>query len=289
MALAAAITVGFLLITGCGGTGVTRQPPSAPPTTPATAPSPGTATPGGTPAPARTGDQHAPPDFVVLSDVDPTILTDIRYATPHNFVGRPITGYREPLCLLARQAAEALHRVQVAARARGYSLKVYDCYRPQQAVDDFIHWAQQPGEQQMKGEFYPGVTKSALFPDGYIGGPTAHSRGATVDLTLVALPPRSQRAYVPGESLVPCTAPVTRRFPDSTIDMGTGFDCFDPLSHTADPRITGTQQQNRASLTGLMAGGGFTNYRNEWWHYTLDGEPHPDTYYNFPVARSAVG
>jgi D-alanyl-D-alanine dipeptidase len=241
------------------------------------------------PMPAPTASEpHAPAGFVVLSDVDPSIRTDIRYAGPHNFVGRPIAGYREPLCVLTWAAADALHRVQTAALARNHTIKVYDCYRPQRAVNDFVAWAKQPGEQQMKAEFYPRVEKSRLFDEGYIGEPTAHSRGSTLDLTLVAMPPLAQPSYTPGQPLVPCTAPVDERFPDNSVDMGTGFDCFDPLAHTADPAVTGTARDNRMLLKRLMADAGFTNYPREWWHYSYAPEPYPDTYFDFPVARSAV-
>jgi D-alanyl-D-alanine dipeptidase len=220
--------------------------------------------------------------------VDPSILQDIRYATPHNFVGRPITGYLEPLCILTRSAAQALERVQAQANARGYTLKVYDCYRPQRAVDDFVAWAKDPAQQSMKGEFYPDVDKADLFADGYIGAPTAHSRGSTMDLTLVALPPRAQSAFTAGQPLVSCTAPAAQRFPDNSIDMGTGFDCFDPRAHTADASITAAQRGNRMLLVQWMAAAGFANYPDEWWHYSLTNEPFPHTYFNFPVAREAL-
>ncbi|MGW2627065.1 M15 family metallopeptidase [Micromonospora taraxaci] len=229
------------------------------------------------------------PGFVVLTDLDPRIHTDIRYATPHNFVGRPITGYREPLCLLTRQAAEALRRVQDAALAGGHSLKVYDCYRPQPAVDDFVAWAKRPDEQQTKAEFYPDVAKNRLFADGYIGAPTAHSRGSTMDLTLVDEPPASQPPYRVGQPLVACTAPRGQRFADNSIDMGTGFDCFDSRAHTADARITGAPRDNRRLLQRLMTDAGFVNYDREWWHYSLRDEPYPDTFFAAPVARSSVG
>ncbi|NJC73114.1 M15 family metallopeptidase [Planosporangium thailandense] len=261
---------------------------------PATASATASPTPTGTPttsptaAPEPSVDVHAPAGLVALSDVDPTILQDIRYATPHNFVGRPVVGYLEPMCILTRQAAEALHQVQTAARAKGYSLKVYDCYRPQRAVDDFINWGKRLEDQKMKAEFYPTLDKSVLFDQGYIAGPTAHSRGSTMDLTLVALPARAQRAYVPGENLLPCTAPQAQRFPDNSIDMGTGFDCFDSLTHTLDPRVTGQQMTNRLLLKQLMGNAGFKNYAEEWWHYSLSHEPYPDTYFNFPVARAAL-
>lgn len=276
-AVAVAVVV---LAAGC------QRPPPPPPPSPTPSPTPApTASPAPSPTPSR---PRAPEDFVVLADVDPSVRTDVRYATAHNFVGRPITGYPEPLCLLTRRAAEALHRVQVAALAQGRSLKVYDCYRPQRAVDDFVAWAKSPAEQQMKAEFYPTVAKDRLFAEGYIGAPTAHSRGSTLDLTLVAVPTADQPAYAPGQPLVSCTAPQVRRFPDNSVDMGTGFDCFDPLAHTADPRITGAARDNRMLLKRLMAAQGFENYPNEWWHYRLTDEPYPKTYFDFPVARSSL-
>jgi D-alanyl-D-alanine dipeptidase len=272
------------------------EPPRPTPTiaTPASAsplPTPGSptsrpvATPPGTTPPGAGG----LPGFVVLTDFDPRIHADIRYATAHNFVGRPIAGYREPLCLLTRQAAEALRRVQDAALARGHSLKVYDCYRPQSAVDDFVAWSKRPGEQQTKAEFYPDLAKGRLFADGYIGAPTAHSRGSTMDLTLVDEPAASQPPYRPGQSLVACTAPRAQRFPDNSIDMGTGFDCFDARAHTDDPRITGPARDNRRLLRRLMTDAGFVNYDREWWHYRLRDEPYPDRFFSAPVARSSVG
>lgn len=240
------------------------------------------------PAPSPTPAQsRAPIGFVVLTDVDPTIETDVRYATAHNFVGRPIVGYAEPLCVLTRPAAEALARVQRAARSTGHRLKVYDCYRPQRAVDDFVTWARQPDER-MKGEFYPRVAKSALFDEGYLGSPTSHSSGSTVDLTLVPDPPPSQRPYTPGEPLVSCVAPVGERFPDNGVDMGTGYDCFDRLAHTAASGISETARRNRELLKRLMSEEGFTNYPREWWHYRYAADPHPGRYFDFPVARSAL-
>ncbi|MBM7494684.1 D-alanyl-D-alanine dipeptidase [Micromonospora luteifusca] len=267
---------------------------SRPEPRPAPQPTPVSPTPRPTPVPSPTSASPVPaadrlPGFVVLTDVDPRIHADIRYATAHNFVGRPITAYREPLCLLTRQAAEALRRVQDAALAGGHSLKVYDCYRPQPAVDDFVAWSKRPGEQQTKAEFYPDVAKNRLFAEGYIGAPTAHSRGSTMDLTLVDEPAASQSPYRVGQPLVACTAPRGQRFADNSIDMGTGFDCFDARAHTADPRITGTVRDNRRLLQRLMTDAGFVNYAREWWHYSLRDEPYPDTFFTAPVARSSVG
>ncbi|USX54235.1 M15 family metallopeptidase [Lentzea sp. HUAS12] len=226
---------------------------------------------------------HATSGFVVLSDVDPTIRHDIRYYTAHNFVGTRVDGYRAPLCILTRQAAKALRTVQRQVLRQGYTLKVYDCYRPQRAVDHFVRWARDLGDQRMKPEFYPRVDKTRLFEDGYIAEKSGHSRGSTLDLTIVKLPPRYQRPYVPGERLVDCAAP--DRFPDNTVDMATGYDCFDTLSHTDDPRVTGQAKAHRQLLKTAMAQAGFRNLPEEWWHFTLNDEPFPDTYFDFPVTR----
>jgi zinc D-Ala-D-Ala dipeptidase len=233
--------------------------------------------------------RKAPAAFVSLHTLDPSILLDIRYFTTHNFVGRRIHGYRAPLCILTRPAAEGLARAQAALVPQGYTLKVYDCYRPQRAVDDFVRWARRLHDQRMKREFYPRVDKSRLFADGYIAERSGHSRGSTMDLTLVKLPARKQPKWRRGTfGLVPCFAPYDERFPDNTIDMGTGYDCFDTLAHTLDPRIQGVQRDNRLLLKSAMETAGFTNYVNEWWHYTLRDEPFPDTYFNFPVSRRAL-
>jgi D-alanyl-D-alanine dipeptidase len=238
---------------------------------------------------AADGPKKAPRAFVALDRVDRTILHDIRYTTRHNFVGRRIRGYRAPLCILTRPAARALARVQAAVTAQGYTLKVYDCYRPQRAVDHFVRWAQRLRDQKMKREFYPRVDKSRLFDDGYIAERSGHSRGSTVDLTLVKLPAREQPRWTRGRfGLVSCFAPYGERFPDNTIDMGTGYDCFDTLSHTLDERIQGEARANRLLLKDAMEAAGFTNYENEWWHYTLADEPFTDRYFDFPVSRRAL-
>ena len=242
-----------------------------------------------TAAPAAKKPKKAPAAFVSLHDVAPSILLDIRYFTRHNFIGRRIHGYRAPLCILTRDAAEGLARVQEAVVAQGYTLKVYDCYRPQRAVNDFVRWARRLRDRRMKREFYPRVDKSRLFADGYIAERSGHSRGSTMDLTLVALPAKRQPRWTRGRfGLVNCFAPYDERFPDNTIDMGTGYDCFDTLAHTLDPRIQGVQRENRLRLKTAMEAAGFTNYENEWWHYTLANEPFPDTFFDFPVSRRAL-
>ncbi|MFF8291975.1 M15 family metallopeptidase [Streptomyces sp. NPDC016309] len=244
----------------------------------------------GAPTARATPEPKAPEEFVALRSVDPTIIQEMRYTTEHNFVGEPVDGYRQPVCILTRPAAEALHRAQLRLLRQGHSLKVYDCYRPQRAVDHFVRWAKDLQDERMKAEFYPLVAKSRLFADGYIAENSGHSRGSTVDLTIVKLPAVPTRPYVPGERLVPCHAPREERFPDNSIDMGTGFDCFDTLSHTDDPRVQGAQRANRQLLKGTLGTEGFANLPEEWWHFTYKPEPFPATYFDFPVSlRSVAG
>jgi len=228
--------------------------------------------------------------FVILQDIDPTILSDIRYATAHNFVGDPVDGYPVAACILTRPTAEALSRAQREFIEDGFTMKVYDCYRPQRAVDDFVGWAADLTDQRMKDEFYPRVDKSALFADGYIAARSGHSRGSTIDLTLVALPAEQPpvQPYTPGRPLLDCAAPQALRFPDDSVDMGTGFDCFDTLANTVDPRIDGEQAKNRRLLAEGLDRHGFVNYDKEWWHFTFQPEPYPDTFFDFPVDPAAL-
>lgn len=240
-----------------------------------------------TSAPAAT-EPKAPMDFVALRTVDPTILQEMRYFTPHNFVGERIDGYEKPMCILTRPAAEALHKAQTQLLRQGYTLKVYDCYRPQRAVNHFVRWAEDLHDQALKAEFYPNVDKTRLFEDGYIAAKSGHSRGSTMDLTIVKLPVKPTKPYFPGEPLVSCYAPQDERFPDNSVDMGTGFDCFDTLAHTLDPRIQGEQRANRLLLKNTLEGLGFVNLAEEWWHYTFKPEPYPDTYFDFPVSSTSL-
>jgi D-alanyl-D-alanine dipeptidase len=225
----------------------------------------------------------APSSFVALDDVDPTILQDMRYATKYNFVGRRIDGYREPVCILTRRAARALKRAQSELEPKGYTLKVYDCYRPQRAVDHFARWAENDS-RTMKREFYPRVSKHRLFDLGYIAHRSGHSRGSTVDLTLVRRPAPPQPTWSRREfGLVSCTAARRRRFPDNSIPMGTSYDCFDVRAHTLNSR--GRVRRNRLLLERTMEAAGFEGYAKEWWHFTLRDERHPDRYFDFPVER----
>jgi D-alanyl-D-alanine dipeptidase len=228
----------------------------------------------------------APGQFVALDRVDATIRQDMRYATAYNFVGRRISGYREPVCILTRRAARALRRAQADLRPRGYGLKVYDCYRPTRAVAQFARWAENPADQKMKREFYPRVDKRRVFELGYVAHRSGHSRGSTVDLTLVRLPAKAQPRW--DGRLRSCTARYRRRFADNGVNMGTGYDCIDPRAHTFDARIKGRAHRNRLRLRRAMDKAGFAPYDNEWWHFTLRGEPYPETYFDFAVARNSV-
>jgi len=232
--------------------------------------------------------QKAPAGFVSLKAEVPSIKVEMRYLTYHNFIGRPIRGYRDPLCIVTRETAEALFRAQTRVRRQGYTLKVYDCYRPQRAVDDFVAWGKRLEDQRMKGEFYPRVRKRDVFKDGYIATKSGHSRGSTVDLTLVRRPAAKQERYHRGDRLRDCAAPRSKRFRDNSIDMGTGYDCFDPLSHPFNGRITGKQRANRLKLRRAMVAQGFKGLETEWWHFTLRGERYEDRYFDFPVSRASL-
>jgi D-alanyl-D-alanine dipeptidase len=168
--------------------------------------------------------------------------------------------------------------------AQGYTLKAYDCYRPQRAVDDFVAWAQDPDDDTTRAEFYPRLEKDVLFPQGYILEKSGHSRGSTIDLTIVPEGAGVSPAWTVGDPLVDCTAKVGERFPDTSVDMGTGFDCFDPKSATETTKITDEQEANRRVLVDAMTAADFTNLPEEWWHYTLTDEPYPDTYFDVPIS-----
>ncbi|MGH4020993.1 MAG: M15 family metallopeptidase [Pseudonocardiaceae bacterium] len=237
--------------------------------------------------PDRSGSSAQPTapeqSFVSITQVEPSIIVETRYFTGHNFVGERIRGYNAPRCMLTRQAAQALARVQRDLEPFGLAVKTYDCYRPQRAVDHFVEWAKDRSDTEMKAEFYPNVDKANLFRDGYIAERSGHSRGSTVDLTIVPLPVGPQDRYVQGEPLNSCVLPQQQRFEDNGLDMGTGFDCFDPLSNTENPTIGDEQQQNRLLLNTLMERHGFEYLPEEWWHFTLRDEPYPDTYFDFPI------
>jgi D-alanyl-D-alanine dipeptidase len=203
-----------------------------------------------------------PQGFVDAAAVVDRLVVDMRYFGSDNFVGARIDGYEAPRCYLTRPAAAALARVQQELAGQGLGLKVFDCYRPTRAVAHFVRWARDLKDIARKADFYPEVDKRDLFRLGYIAPQSGHSRGSTVDLSLVRLAP----GQLPVE-----------------LDMGTRFDFFGVQSWPSSRAVSAEAQANRKTLATATRRGGFTPYAKEWWHFTLRGEPHPGTYFNFPV------
>jgi len=210
------------------------------------------------------GSQEAPllEGFVYVDRLIPNIVFDLPYYTGDNFVGERIDGYLKPRCILTQAAADALLHVQEELKPFGLGLKIFDAYRPQQAVDHFVRWANDLEDTRTKTRFYPGIEKNTLIRDGYIASRSSHSRGSTVDLTIVSLQPATR-----GQEL----------------DMGTDFDFFGPPSSPFFPGLSTSQRAHRMLLHTLMKKHGFEPYAEEWWHFTLRNEPFPGTYFNFPV------
>lgn len=196
-------------------------------------------------------------EFVDIATVVPTALFDIRYYTDNNFVGEPIDGYKAPKCLLHKTAAKGLQQAHKQAQQAGYNLKIFDCYRPQRAVDHFVRWVNDTTDLKTKPEYYPNLNKDQLL-GGYIAAKSGHSRGSTIDLTLT----------------------------DATgkeLNMGSLFDMFDTISNTDDARISAEQKANRYLLKNIMMAAGFSPYSMEWWHFTYKPQAYPDTYFDFVV------
>lgn len=201
-----------------------------------------------------------PEGFVYLDERIPDIVVDLRYYASDNFLGQRVDGYRANRAILSLPAATALAKVQAALRPRGLGLKIFDAYRPQRAVDHFGRWARDLADTRMKAEFYPDVDKRNLFKEEYLSRHSGHSRGSTVDLTIVSL----AAGHAP-------------------LDMGSHFDFFGPASWPDYAGLTPEQRENRQLLRQLMRQHGFRGHPREWWHFTLNGEPWPDTYFDFPV------
>jgi D-alanyl-D-alanine dipeptidase len=204
-----------------------------------------------------------PTDFVVVNDLLNNVSFDIRYHGNNNFVGKPVTGYHAPLCILHKQVADALAKAATAAEQAGYRLKIFDCYRPQQAVDHFVQWTRNLSDQTTKARYYPNLNKNSLLGP-YIAEKSGHSRGASLDLTLEKRSDSGQW---------------------QELDMGTLFDFFDPLSNTFNPATTQKVLNNRQLLIRFMQAGDFVNYNMEWWHFSYPDQPYPNTYFNFPVVK----
>ena len=194
----------------------------------------------------------------------------------------PVPGYDAPECVLVRQVAEALKAVQADLKAKGFGLLVYDCYRPTTAVAAFVAWAKLPDDLKAKATWYPNLNKSDLFPD-YIATRSGHSRGATLDLTIEPLEASGEAQAGADAKPRACTAPQEGHAPDGSLAMGTSFDCFDVKANTAASGLTEEERNNRAMLVEAMQARGFKNYPMEWWHFTWQPEPYPDTFFDFPI------
>jgi len=232
---------------------------------------------------ASSAESRMPDGFLDVKEVIPSIHLDIRYHSPYNFVGERIDGYNAPKCILTKEAASAMAKVQNELEKSSLSLKVYDCYRPQRAVNHFVRWAKDMSDTRMKEEFYPTLRKSDLLKRVYIDARSGHSRGSTVDLTLVPLPVPKQAVYQRGEKLHACYIPAEEQFRDNSLDMGTGFDCFHNRSHTTSTKVGAKQRKHRLLLKTIMEKHGFKNYTKEWWHFTLRKEPFPKKYFDFVI------
>ena len=203
--------------------------------------------------------KQLPKGFVYVKDVIPTAHIEMRYYGKDNFIGSPINGYEANVCIISQKAVTALKLVQDELLSYGLSIKIFDAYRPQQAVDHFVRWARVLKDTVNKKKFYPDVAKRDLFNEGYIASKSGHTRGSTVDMTLVDVKTGKE------------------------LDMGSDWDFFGPISWVEEKEITTQQRANRMLLQTIMLKHGFRHYPKEWWHFTLHNEPFPDTYFNFPV------
>ncbi|MEZ7949665.1 MAG: M15 family metallopeptidase [Flavobacteriaceae bacterium] len=203
--------------------------------------------------------QTLPKGFSYVSEIDATIKKELRYGTSNNFIGKPIDGYLKDSLIVSTPAAKALKEIQTKLMLSGLSLKIFDAYRPQQAVDHFVRWAKVMNDTLMKQLYYPDVQKSELFTLGFIASKSGHTRGSTVDLSIVDVKTNKE------------------------LDMGSSYDFFGEKSHPFYKKITEAQMKNRMLLRIIMIKNGFIPYDNEWWHFTLKDEPYPTTYFNFLI------
>ncbi|MCB0396800.1 MAG: M15 family metallopeptidase [Flavobacteriales bacterium] len=203
-----------------------------------------------------------PEGFVYVDEVIQDIRTDLGYFSSDNFIGDTVDGYLTNRAILSEQATQALKEVQASLREKGLGLKIRDAYRPQQAVDHFVRWGKDLSDTLMKSTYYPHIKKQSVFLKGYVSEHSGHSRGSTVDLTLV---------YLSGDSV------------DTEVDMGSIWDFFGPESGTKASHLTSLQKTNRQFLREKMMAHGFIAYDGEWWHFVLKDEPFPETFFNFPV------
>lgn len=202
---------------------------------------------------------NLPKGFVYLTDFIPHIAVDMKYFTNHNFVGRAIDGYKSNKIILTERATLAIQKIEKELNKEGLGLKVFDAYRPQTAVNHFKRWAKDIKDTLMRQEFYPRVDKRDLFKKGFIASKSGHSRGSTIDLTIIDLKTKKE------------------------FDMGVDFDFFGEESAHGYTKLNSTQKQNRIKLKKIMEKYGFRSYSKEWWHYTYNDEPFKDKYFDFHI------
>ena len=199
-----------------------------------------------------------PKGFIYLEKDIPHIVIDLKYFTNNNFIGSKINGYKSNKCIITKDAAKALKHVQNDLKHFGYGIKIYDAYRPQKAVDHFVRWAKN-SNRKMKSIHFPSINKKLLFKEGYIASKSGHSRGSTIDLTIIDLNNGKE------------------------LDMGTIYDYFGEESWVDFSDLNHNQKTNRTLLQSVMKKYGFKSLKEEWWHFTLQNEPFPDKYFNFNV------
>jgi D-alanyl-D-alanine dipeptidase len=203
--------------------------------------------------------KELPKGFSSVKEVIPTVELDIRYYSSNNFIGQPIDGYLAPKAILSNLAIKSLQKVQNALKPFGLGLKIFDAYRPQKGVDHFVRWGLDLNDTLMQNEYYPTVEKKNLFKEGYIAKKSGHSRGSTVDLTIIDLQTKTE------------------------LEMGSPFDFFGKVSWVTYKNITPQQRANRMLLHNIMIQYGFNSYAQEWWHFTLKNEPYRSKYFDFNV------
>ncbi|AIL12850.1 hypothetical protein IM40_03925 [Candidatus Paracaedimonas acanthamoebae] len=226
-------------------------------------------------------DKTLPEGFAYLDVIDPSIQFSLRYYSHDNFIGKPIEGYLAERVIMTENAAKALCKAQALFKKDGYSIVVYDSYRPQTAVDHFSRWSQDATDQTMKALFYPRIDKADVFELGYISKKSGHSRGSTVDLSLIHESVNLKK-ITPTSRILNGSVEILF-LDDGTLDMGSSFDLLDETSHYQNNLINEEHFNRRTYLKEVMETCGFKPYAKEWWHFTLKDEPFPDTYFDFPV------
>lgn len=203
---------------------------------------------------------NVPAGFSKIESIKPPIFLEIRYSGKDNFLGRTVKGYENPRNVLTNETIKALSIIQKTLLKKGFGLKLYDGYRPQKSVNDFIEWSKKISDTLTKQKYYPNEKKDSLLFKGYIAQKSGHSRGSTVDVTLI---------YIDSLNY------------GKELDMGSGWDFFGKESWTNYDSITELQKNNRNYLQTIMNQNGFRSYSKEWWHFTLSNEPYPNTYFDF--------